>query len=237
MWLLRRVEINQERRGVSPLLPPALARLPSTRFGALIAAIMFSRWSGFMFASALTLQTGAGLSPAKAGNSYVSLGIAFFAGSLLTPRLVARLGNVPTLLSGCAVQMLGLVTLMATLDYVWPHPGLVNLIPATALIGFGQALIVSCFYRIGLSDVPASQAGAGSAMLATVQQVSFGLGPAVFGGIFSYILRETSGSYLHAMHAALLTELALMSLLCVRGILYHRWQQTLKCAPYNAAQQ
>jgi hypothetical protein len=74
-------------------------------------------------------------------------------------------------------------------------------------------------------------------MLATVQQVSFGLGPAVFGGIFSYILRETSGSYLHAMHAALLTELALMSLLCVRGILYHRWQQTLKCAPYNAAQQ
>ncbi|MFM0147881.1 MFS transporter [Paraburkholderia sp. RL18-085-BIA-A] len=237
MWLLRRVEINQERRGVSPLLPPALARLPSTRFGALIAAIMFSSWSGFMFASALTLQTGAGLSPAKAGNSYVSLGIAFFAGSLLTPRLVARLGNVPTLLSGCAVQMLGLVTLMATLDYVWPHPGLVNLIPATALIGFGQALIVSCFYRIGLSDVPASQAGAGSAMLATVQQVSFGLGPAVFGGIFSYILRETSGSYLHAMHAALLTELALMSLLCVRGILYHRWQQTLKCAPYNAAQQ
>jgi MFS family permease len=234
-WLLRRVESSQERRGVSPLLPPTLAQLPSIRFGALIAAIMFSSWSGFMFASALTLQTGAGLSPAQAGDSYVSLGIAFFAGSLLTPRLVARLGNVPTLLSGCAVQMLGLVTLMATLAYVWPHPGLVNLIPATALIGFGQALIVSCFYRIGLSDVPASQAGAGSAMLATVQQVSFGLGPAVLGGIFSYVLKESSGSHLRAMHAALLTELALMSLLCVGGILYHRWQEALKCASYDVA--
>lgn len=235
MWLLRRVEISQERRGASPLLPPALARLPSTRFGALIAAIMFSSWSGFMFASALTLQTGAGLSPAQAGNSYISLGIAFFAGSLLTPRLVARLGNVPTLSSGCAVQILGLITLMATLDRVWPHPGLVNLIPATTLIGLGQAFIVSCFYRIGLSDVPASQAGAGSAMLATVQQVSFGLGPAVLGGIFGYVLGESGGSYLRAFHAALLTELALMSLLCVGGVLYHRWQQALKCAPCDVA--
>jgi MFS family permease len=230
-WLLRRVEINRERRGASPLLPPALARLPSTRFGILIAAIMFSSWSGFMFASALTLQTGADLSPAQAGNSYISLGIAFFAASLLTSRVVAQIGNVPTLLSGCAVQMVGLVTLMATLNHVWPHPGLVNLIPATALIGFGQAFIVNCFYRIGLSDVHASQAGAGSAMLATVQQVSFGLGPALLGGIFSYVLREHGGSYLHAMHAALLTELALMSLLCVGGIIYHRQQQALKCAP------
>jgi MFS family permease len=234
-WLLQRVEIHQERRGASPLLPPALARLPSTRFGALIAAIMFSSWSGFMFASALTLQAGAGLSPAQAGNSYVSLGVAFFAGSLLTPRLVPRLGNVPTLLSGCAVQMLGLVTLMATLDHVWPHPGLVNLIPATAFIGFGQALIVNCFYRIGLSDVPQSQAGAGSAMLATVQQVSFGLGPAILGGIFTYVLGASGRSYLHAIHAALLTELALMSLLCVGGILYHRWQLALKCATREVA--
>jgi predicted MFS family arabinose efflux permease len=196
---------------------------------------MFSSWSGFMFASALTLQTGAGLSPAQAGNSYISLGIAFFAGSLLTPRLVARLGNVPTLSSGCAVQILGLITLMATLDRVWPHPGLVNLLPATTLIGLGQAFIVSCFYRIGLSDVPASQAGAGSAMLATVQQVSFGLGPAVLGGIFGYVLGESGGSYLRAFHAALLTELALMSLLCVGGVLYHRWQQALKCAPCDVA--
>jgi MFS family permease len=228
MWLLWRVEICQERRGVFPLLPPALARLPSTRFGTLIAAIMFSSWSGFMFASALTLQAGAGLSPAHAGNSYVPLGIAFFVGSLLTPRLVARLGNVLTLSSGCAVQMLGLFTLMATFDHVWPHPGFGNLGPATALIGFGQALIVSCFYRIGLSDVPASQAGAGSAMLATVQQISFGVGPTVLGGIFSYVLSEAGGSYLSAMHAALLTEMALMSILFIGSILYHRWQHTLK---------
>jgi hypothetical protein len=36
---------------------------------------------------------------------------------------MSRLGNVPTLLSGCTVQMLGLITLMATLNQVWPHPG------------------------------------------------------------------------------------------------------------------
>jgi hypothetical protein len=37
------------------------------------------------------------------------------------------------------------------------------------------------------------------------------------------------------MHAALLTELALMSLLCAGGILYHRWQQALKNSACDVA--
>ncbi|WP_199806241.1 hypothetical protein, partial [Pseudomonas aeruginosa] len=60
----------------------------------------------------------------------------------------------------------GLLGLMLTLQRVWPQPGILNLAPATLVIGFGQAFIVSSFFRIGLSEVPAAQAGAGSAMLA-----------------------------------------------------------------------
>ena len=46
-------------------------------------------------------------------------------------------------------------------------------------------------------------------MLATVQQVSFGIGPRALGVIFSYVLSENSGTYRHTAHAALLTEQAL----------------------------
>jgi hypothetical protein len=57
-------------------------------------------------------------------------------------------------------------------------------VPATALIGYGQALIVNSFYRIGMRDISASDAGAGSAILSTLQQATLGLGPAILGSLF-----------------------------------------------------
>jgi hypothetical protein len=40
---------------------------------------------------------------------------------------------------------------------------------ATVAIGFEQAFMVGSFFRIGLSDLPAEQAGAGSAMPGAVE--------------------------------------------------------------------
>ncbi|RCI69823.1 MFS transporter, partial [Pseudomonas aeruginosa] len=72
-WLWR-TELRQERRQAWPLLPPSLLRLPSIRFGLLLAILFFACWSGFMFALALALQAGAGLSPVQAGNAFIALG-------------------------------------------------------------------------------------------------------------------------------------------------------------------
>jgi MFS family permease len=219
--LLFAIERRQEARGAHPLLPPALLRLASARFGLLIAVLFFSCWSGFMFVLALLLQTGAGLSALAAGNAFIALGAAYFLSSLLSARLVARMGTVAILLLGCAIQMSGLLALMATLRWVWPHPGVANLAPATMLIGWGQALIVSSFFRIGLSDMSADQAGAGSSMLTTVQQASFGLGSALLGAVFTQTL-HTSGLYLDAAVTALQAEFGLMLVLVVAALAYRR---------------
>lgn len=219
-WL-RRIELNEEKRGAHPLLPPVLLRLPSVRFGLLIAVLFYSCWSGFMFALALTLQSGAGLTPLQAGNAFIALGAAYFASSLTTARVVARLGKTPALMLGCTIQMSGLLGLMLTMKLVWPHPGILNLIPATVLIGAGQALIVSSFFRIGLSDVPMEQAGAGSSMLSTVQQASFGLGSALLGSVLTQTL-HLGGTYLHAVVATLGAEFCIMAMLLISTALYYR---------------
>jgi hypothetical protein len=98
---------------------------------------------------------------------------------------------------------------------------LANLAPATMLIGFGQAFIVSCFFRIGLSDVPAEQAGAGSAMLTTVQQASFGLGSALLGGVFAQTL-QPQGDHRHAALSTLAVEWGLMLILVGACVVYGR---------------
>ena len=222
--VLWRVELYQEERGAAPLLPPSLMRLPSVRFGLLIAILFFSCWSGFMFVLALSLQAGAHLIPLQSGNAFIVLGAAYFAGSLLTPKIVNFLGRTKTLIAGCAVQMTGLVSLMLTLYLVWPQPGMLNLAPATALMGFGQSLIVSSFFRIGLADVPHMQAGAGSAVLTTVQQASFGLGSALLGAIFAQTL-HFSGNYIDAALAGLGGEFCLMLILLISGVVYHLRQR------------
>ncbi len=219
---LARVELWQERRGRTPLLPPALLRLPSVRFALLVGGVFFTCWSGFMFVLALTLQTGAGLSPLQSGNAFIVLGAAYFASALVSARVATRCGPLPTLLLGCVVQMLGLLALSWTLHAVWPHPGAGNLAPATALIGAGQAWIVASFYRIGLSQVPTEHAGAGSAMLSTILQAAMGLGPAALGAIYAH---AHGGGSLAAMQAALHSEWLAMLLLVLCALFYLRRQR------------
>ncbi len=175
-----------------------------------------------MFVLALTLQTGAGLSPLQSGNAFIVLGAAYFASALVSARVATRCGPLPTLLLGCVVQMLGLLALGWTLHAVWPHPGAGNLAPATALIGAGQAWIVASFYRIGLSQVPTEHAGAGSAMLSTILQAAMGLGPAALGAIYAHAY---GGGSLAAMQAALHSEWLAMLLLVLCALFYLRRQR------------
>ncbi|HGM6860358.1 TPA: MFS transporter [Serratia rubidaea] len=227
---LWRVELRQERRNNFPLLPPALLRLASVRFGLTIAILFFSCWSGFMFVMALTLQAGAQLNAFQSGNAFIALGAAYFISSLLSSTVIEHIGKVRALLLGCLIQIGGLLALMLTMLLVWPQPGILNLIPATLLIGAGQALIVSGFFRIGLADVPVEHAGSGSALLATVQQTSLGLGPILLGTVLVQVLHVSPGDYLHALLAALALELLLMLALLLRTGLALRADRRLAAA-------
>lgn len=222
MGLLWRAELRQEARGIHPLLPPALMRLHSVRFGILIAMLFFSCWSGFIFVLARTVQAGAGMTPLQSGNAFVAMGIAYFVGAMMVPRIVRRLGTLNTLLMGCAIQMPGLLALIVTLEWVWPHLSILNLMPATVLVCFGQSFIVNCFYRISLADVPASEAGSGSAMLSTVQQTALGLGAPLLGTVFVHFVPV---SYLAAARAALIVEFGVMLALVVITLAYRHQQR------------
>jgi MFS family permease len=227
LYALWSVESRQELRKAFPLLPPSLLRLSSVRFGVWIAILFFSSWSGFMFSMALTLQAGAGMSPMSSGNTFIAMGVAYFIGSLLTSRTVARFGKAPVLVFGCLVQMAGVLSLLFAFRVVWPEPTVFNLMAATIPIGFGQAFIVGCFFRIGLSEVPPEHAGAGSATLSTVQQSALGLGPAVSGSVFTHFLGGPRGDYLAGASAVLIMEFIVVGLLVISTLAYD-WRKRVR---------
>ncbi|MBV8872267.1 MAG: MFS transporter [Metakosakonia sp.] len=217
LWM-RAGALRQEQQGLHPLMPPRLLKLPSIRFGLLIALLFFSAWSGFMFCMALTLQAGVGMAPWQSGNSFVVLGVTYFASAWYAPKLIARHNVRTILLSGIAIQVSGLLALFATLWLTHGHLNALNLAPSTALIGYGQALIVNSFYRIGMRDIATQDAGAGSAILSTLQQATLGLGPAVLGGLFLHLLNLTQGNYNEALGGFLVAELVMMLMLAVAAI-------------------
>lgn len=231
---LWKIEVAQARAGILPLLPPSLLRLPSVRLSFFVAILFFSCWSGFMFVLALTLQAGAGLTSLASGNAFIPLGLAFFAGALASSRVATRFGLIPMLILGCLIQIPGLLLLLWSLYRFWPEPNLLNLALPSLFIGVGQALIVGAFYRLGMSEIPSEQAGAGSAMLSTILQASMGFGPAMLGAIFSQALIK-GHDYLQAFQASLLLELLLMTILLVTVVAYQWLSRRQRAAgPANA---
>lgn len=220
IWLMRQNAVAKQQRGQMPLLPPRLLKLPSIRFGLVIALLFFSAWSSFMFCMALTMQSGLGMAPWQSGNSFIALGIAYFVSALFAPKLIARYSMGKILLIGLSVQIAGLLLLMLTFWHFGLHTSAITLAPATALVGYGQALIVNSFYRIGMRDIESQDAGAGSAILSTLQQSTLGLGPAVLGSVF--LALASGGGYITAIVGFLGLEVLLMLLLAAIALSFRQ---------------
>lgn len=214
-WLMAMNARKKEREDAHPLIPPRLLQLGSIRFGVLIAMLFFSVWSGFMFCMALTMQTGLGMAPWQSGNSFIALGVTYFISAWFAPRLIARHSTSRILLMGLAIQITGLLALIATFRVWGMSNTALTLAPATGLVGYGQALIVNSFYRIGMRDIQPDDAGAASAILSTLQQAALGLGPAIFGAILLHALQNHHGDYTQAINLFLVVETGMMVVLAL----------------------
>ncbi|PKA28874.1 MFS transporter [Cedecea lapagei] len=231
LWM-RASALRKQQRGEHPLLPPRLLKLTSIRFGMVIALLFFSAWSGFMFCMALTMQAGLGMAPWQSGNSFIALGVAYFVSAWYAPKLIARYSMGRILMTGLTVQIAGLLLLIATFWRFGQANTALTLAPATILIGYGQALIVNSFYRIGMRDISSCDAGAGSAILSTLQQATLGLGPAILGTLFLTFARHNGGHYPQAMIGFLSIEVVMM--LALGGIAL--WlRHSLEAGPLPAA--
>src|SRR5699024_10867826 len=130
---------RRERAGLVPLLPPSLLALPGMRRGLPVMMLSMAGFGGFLFASAVAIQQGLEYGPVAAGFALVPYAMAFFAGSMLGPRLAPRLrGRAVTV--GVIVQAVGLIALVWTVAAAWSGTAAIAMAPALVVVGFGQGL-------------------------------------------------------------------------------------------------
>ncbi|MGW4482732.1 MFS transporter [Amycolatopsis sp. NPDC004368] len=184
VFAFARVESRLESRGGMPLLPPALVRTANVRHGLVVAVPFFCGFGSFMFVYAVTLQEGLHLGPLASGLVLTPMAVAYFLTSLVSSRLVTRLGRQVVPLGG-VILALGLVVLAVSAWLAWPSLSLWQLAPAMVLIGVGNGMAMTTLFRVVLSRVPHDLAGIGGGVMTTTQQTSLALGVAVFGSLFA----------------------------------------------------
>ncbi len=173
------LERRVARRGGMPLVD--LALLCDRAFLHGLATVFAFQFGNIAFYLVITLflQGTLGLSPLRNGLAVVPLALAFTVASRLVGPWVARSGVRP-LLTGCAIQFCGIVTLAAVVGWM-PHTELAVIMALLAVFGFGQGLVMAPLSGLALLSVRPSHAGSGAGMLNTVQQAAGAVGVSVVG--------------------------------------------------------
>ncbi|MFJ6822242.1 MFS transporter [Streptomyces niveus] len=165
-----------ESRTTEPLVPLSFL---SFRFRAVAngATLLFSAAMYAMaFLLMLHLQTVLGYRPLAAGLAYLPYGGGILAGMWLSSRAVIRLGMRPTLVTGFLTSAAGLLLLSG----VAPSDGYASgVLPGMLLTSLGCGLSLPALTVAALTGTTEEDAGLGSAVLSSGQQIGGAVGVAV----------------------------------------------------------
>jgi predicted MFS family arabinose efflux permease len=172
-----------------------------------------ANFGGYFFLS-LYLQQVNGYPPLRAGLAFLPIGLSGFAGSLISHRLMDRIGARNQLILGTGVAAAGLIWIAVTLA---PHVAYLSTVLGPLIFfGCGIGMSFGAMATAATHGVPAHQAGLASGLLNTTRQVGGAIGLAVMATAASSLTNGLSGS--HSSAAALTEGYKLAFLLAGLGL-------------------
>ena len=168
-----------ERRVEEPMLPLALFESPTFSAGTLAGmALTFSVY-GQLFLLSLYFGDVLGYPAPATGLAFLPLAFVTFGASILSGRLVARVGLRAPLVAGLVIAGLGSLLLMV----VGEESSYFLLLPNLLLVGFGGGLVLPPATAAVVSSASAERAGIASAVVNSSRQASGVLGVALLGAL------------------------------------------------------
>ncbi len=148
--------------------------------------VVFFALMGGLFVLTQYLQLVLGYTPLGAGVRALPFALAMGITSGVSPILARRAGTRLVVATGIAVMGLGLLDLASSgISTAYPPIAL-----AVAIMGAGMGLVMAPASTTIMAALPASQAGAGSAVNDTIREVGGALGVAVIGSIGQSVYRS-----------------------------------------------
>jgi len=175
------VFVRRQLGRATPLLDVRLFQRKA--FSAPLVVNLLSLFSlvGFMYFLSQHLQLVAGMAPAQAANFMLPGLIVMFVAGLVVVPFTHRFGRVSLMVTGVLVNVAayGLLALLGHTGSLWV------VMASFVLLGIGVGFSESISNDLALSAVPATKAGAASAISETAYEVGSVLGTAVLGGLLN----------------------------------------------------
>lgn len=189
--ILLHYERRLTRRSGSPIIRLDLFRSSRFVLGLVATVLFYAGQISFFFVLTLYLQHGLGYSPFDAGFIFSPVAVGFFLASLLSPRVLSRLGNA-VLVCGSGILT---TSMLSVASLLFTHRGTAMwLVLPLFCIGVGFGLVIPLLIGCVLKGMPNDYVGSASGLLITTQQVAGSMGVA-FIGIIVFGLSSGGASY------------------------------------------
>jgi EmrB/QacA subfamily drug resistance transporter len=195
------------RRAGSPLVVLSLFRARSFTAGMTVWAIFFVASGAFFLVWTLYLQVGLGWTPLHAGLTAVSFAVGAATGAGLSVQVFTPRFGRSALMAGALVNAAGFAGYAWLSSHYGPGIHSWQMLVPLAVAGFGFGLVAAALVDLILTGVPVRDAGSGSGVLSTAQQVGMALGYALVGVVFFGLLASGSGHGVTAVTSALRGQL------------------------------
>jgi EmrB/QacA subfamily drug resistance transporter len=192
-----------EQRVAHPMIQPALLRDRSRVAALAMMALIVGAQLSMFFLVVQYVQGVLGFGPLASGFAFLPFTVGIFTMSRFSPRLLARYGPLPLIITGAAALTVGYVWLSnAGLDGSY----LGNVFVPMLLGGLGGGLAFMPITATVLAGVEPEHAGAASGMLQTTQQLGSAVGVAAIVSV--YAAGAVPGQFVPGVQAAFLTSAA-----------------------------
>ncbi|MFD3701651.1 MFS transporter [Nocardia sp. NPDC058658] len=184
--------------GRDPLFAPQVVGAPGLIATAATLLLVMGTFSGWLFVSAIHLQSDLGYSALRAGVQFLPMGVAFAVAGLYWQRVPARWHTlmIPFGLVASAVSLGWLAWLLGDGAGVGPAASI-----AFGLYGLGNGLAFSPLMTRALAAVPITLAADASGILVTGVQMGIVVGIASIGSVFFELAGTTTASTADAVAA------------------------------------
>ena len=177
------VFIRVESRAVNAILPLHLFRIPTFRIATLAAFVMSMAFLGVVMFMPLYMQVVQGVSATRSGVALLPLMAGMMVSSILTGRLVTRLGRYkPFMVGGGVLLFAGVVALTG----IGPDTTTRDLAWRLALTGVGLGPAQTLFSLVIQNAAPPTHIGVATSMSQFSRQMGATVGVALFGTFLTH---------------------------------------------------
>ncbi len=174
------VEARRKKAGKVVMVDLVLFRIRTFGMGNAVAAIVSLGEFGLLFILPLFLQSVIGYDALETGVILLALAAGSFLASGLGAGMAKRMGPVPVLRLGMALEVIGVLWIAVVLSTTvtgW------MMAPGLFVYGMGVGFATAQLTGVILSEVPVAESGMASAVQSTSRQVGAAIGTALLGAV------------------------------------------------------